>query len=190
MTNLLTEADLDGLFSKVENGLSDEELKRVANFVGESTQPPLQWRGLHILGWARAKKYTSLIETFLDHTDDLSLPAIALRTLIYWFGDAKPYINELKKFLHGIPQDGQHNLQLAALQVSGNAYLQTADSDLLRIIVDFAVNNNPILCDAAYDALAVALSPNWEQLSPRQRYDLRRRSSREEYLRQAHNILI
>lgn len=190
MTALMTEAELDHLFAKVEDGLSDAELKRVADFVGESTQSSLQWRGLHILGWARAKKYTSLISTFLDRTDDLSLPAIALRTLIYWFGNAKPYINELKRFLHGIPQDDQRNLQLAALQVSGNAYRQTADVDLLRMIIGFVESNNEILRDAAYDALAVALSPDWDQLSPRQRYDLRRRSSREEHLKQAHNIVM
>lgn len=174
----MTETELDTMFSKAEKGLNDSELKRVADCINSSTDTTQQWRGLQILGWARALEYTTLIQGFLDRTDDVGLPAIAIRSLVYWFQDARPYIDRLKCFLSGIPEDSTHSLQLAALQVAGEAYRQTFDLELLKIIIRFINGDNDNFRDAAYDSLTVALSPDWNTLTPRERYERRSPSKR------------
>lgn len=185
----MTQSDLDQIFARVEDGVDDAELKRVAAFVLESKEPALQRRGLHILGWSRAREYIPLIASFLDRTDDLSLPAMAIRALVRWFRNAAPYADTLKHFLLGILQDEGHDLQLTALQIAGDAYRQTLDLDLLRMITTFTNNDSKVFRNAAYDALVIALSPDWERLSPRQRYDLQRLPNRESWLEQARNLL-
>ena len=185
----VTKSDLDSLFARTEDGLTDAELRRVADFVRESSDASLQRRGLHILCWAHAREYAPLIASFLDRTDDLTLPAMALRALVVWFRDAGPHTDALKRFLHGIPEDEGGDLQLAALQTAGDAYRQTLNLDILRLVVEFASGGNDILREVAQNALVAGLTANWDQLTPRQRYDLRRSFATARYLEQARERL-
>ena len=185
----MTKSDLDSLFARTEDGLTDADLWRVANFVRESSDTALQRRGLHILGWAHAREYAPLIAGFLDRTDNLTLPAMALRALVVWFRDAGSYTDALKRFLRGIPEDEGRDLQLAALQTAGDAYRQTLDLDILRLIVGFASGDDKVLREAAQDALVAGLTASWDQLTPRQRDDLRRSFTSARYLDQARERL-
>ena len=189
----MTEAELDAIFSRVEDGLPDSELQRVADFLAKSMDTSsdtiLQYRGLHILGWAHAREYTPLIASFLARRDDLGLPSIALRALVHWLRDAKPYVETLKLFLKGIPEDDDLDLQFDALQVAGEAYRQTGEAEILQAIVDFLDDENEIVGEQARDSLVTALAPDWERLTPKQRNDLRRSFDSVDYLSQARERL-
>ena len=185
----MTRAELDAIFSRVEDGVPDSELQRVAVFVATSTDTSLQYRGLQILGWAHAREYAPLIASFLTRRDDLGLPFIATRALIRWFRDAKPYVETLKLFLKGIAEDDGRYLQLGALQVAGEGYRQTGDAEMLQSIVDFLDDENEVFREQAQDSLVTALAPDWERLTPKQRGDLRRSFESVDYLSQARERL-
>ena len=185
----MTKAELDAIFSRVEDGVPDSELERVANFISKTTDTALQRRGLHVLGWAHAREYAPLIASLLSRTDDLTLPSMAIRALVRWFRDAKPYVETLKLFLKGIPEDDDLSLQLDALQVAREAYRQTGDPEILQAIVIFLTDENEIVCEQARDSLVTALAQNWEQLTPRERNDLQDRFDSVDYLGLAHERL-
>ncbi|WP_428393927.1 hypothetical protein [Lichenicoccus sp.] len=185
----MTKAELDAIFSRVEDGVPDSELQRVADFVATSTDTSLQYRGLQILGWAHAREYAPLIASFLTRTDDLGLPFIAIRALVRWFQDAKPYVETLKSFLKGIPEDDGRDLQLGALQVAGEAYRQTADAEILQAILDFLDDENEVYQEQAQDSLVCAIASDWERLTPKQRHDLRVSFDSVDYLSQARERL-
>ncbi|WP_428393925.1 hypothetical protein [Lichenicoccus sp.] len=167
----MTEAELDAIFSRVEDGLPDSELQRVADFVVESTDTFLQYRGLHILGWA------------------LDLPSIVLRALVRWFWDAKPYVETVKLFLKGIPEDDELDLQFETLQIAGEAYQQTGDAEILQAIVDSLDHENEVYREQARDSLVCALAYDWKRLTPKQRHDLRESFGSVDYLSQARERL-
>ncbi len=185
----MNKAELDDIFARVEDGVSDAELKRVADFISDTTDFALQRRGLHILGWAHAREYAPVIAGFLHRVDHITLPMMAIRALVLWFGDAEPYLATLKLFMRGIPQDEGRDLQLAALQVAGEAYQQTSDPEILGIIVDIAGDGDELFREAAQESLAAALTAGWLDMTPKQKYGLRRAALSVDYAGQARSRL-
>ena len=185
----MTEADLDAIFNKIKDGVSNTELERVAAFVRESKDTNLQYQGLYILGWAGAREYAPLMASFLTRTDDICLPQIAIRALTRWFDDAAPYLGMLKIFLRGIPQDEGGFLQQVALQVAGDAFWQTKDPDVLSLIVSFATRDDEILRDDALNSLVIALSGEYHRSTPGEQLALQRSADLADYLKQARERL-
>lgn len=138
---------------------------------------------IYILGWhCRSARHADLIATFLDKKYDFFVRGRALRALVRWLQRADLCLDALKQILresrrHDKDQNisiGEDNLFLDAYQLAGDAYAQTQDPELLKILLSKVEGSDDgSESSSIRESLLVATTKNWVKMTPTQRENLR-----------------
>lgn len=162
--------NLDDLFDEAKYGkLTSEEIFYVVEKI-KASKPGNDSRLyslLRILGWAKARQYQLLVESFLYYPTDAMVSSMAIKVLCeYWGNDARPYLNEIKAFIQGVPWDEDDFLCLAALQCTGDFLRKTPEKELFQILFDFYTFKYMGIFwqEIAFIQLARAVGKDWDDL--------------------------
>lgn len=152
-----------------EAGLSREEIDAVAEELRHPLPDSEPYYLLAILGESGAVWHRDLVEPFLEEGRDPWLAREALEVLCLDWGETGRYLEELERFVVGVPWDVADDLAFMAISCAGE-YLRDHSEprllwDLLRIFEDRG--EREFLRRAAYDALARAVGRGHSARSPR-----------------------
>jgi hypothetical protein len=178
--------NLDDLFDEAKYGkLTKEEIFYVVEKI-KTCKPGNDlhlYSLLRILGWAEARQYQLLVESFLYYPTDPMVSGMAIKVLCeYWGNDASPYLNEIKAFIQGVPWDEDNFLCLAALKCTGDFLRKTPEKELFQLLLDLYETSNAILLktsdeqtdesemaelwlEVSFTELARAVGKGWEDLA-------------------------
>ena len=111
--------------------LSQAEIEAVAQELQQPNPEADRYTLLHILGRACAVSYRGLVERFLDSPDDPMLARIALQSLVDYWDLAEQYLDELLRFVRGVPWDVDGDVRLVAISNAGEYLRSHRESNLL-----------------------------------------------------------
>jgi HEAT repeat protein len=185
--------DLETLRDEAEAGTIDpRDLRAVAEHVGSASADEDRYTMLQIVGEAGDKQYRPLVERFLESPDDPMLARLALEILAHYWGDVDRYLDQVKRFLHGVSWDDQDDVRQMAIFRAGDYLLTNPDEDLLadliRVVTDKSEDH--MIRQTAYLALGWAMGMDRRELPPASRiFDVEAEIGRTDLLSRAERRL-
>lgn len=164
--------NLASLLEEAKGGrLSRGDAERVAELLRERPDSRDAYTAIHILGRGWATDHRDLVESFLDSPDDPDLARIALTTLVTYWDLGSEYRAELREFIRGIEWDHGDDVRLVALSAAGELVRKTGDGELVSDLLEVAegVDEDVLIRDAAFDAIARAVGTGYNDLRRRSR---------------------
>jgi hypothetical protein len=120
---------------------------------------------LLIIGKAGATKYEDLVATYLKYRSDPLLVRLALQILCDYWGLSAKYIVSLREFCKKAEWDVEDDVRLAAISSAGEFLRENDDHQLLALLLDtFGTEEDPIVKNAAYSALARSMGREWSDI--------------------------
>jgi hypothetical protein len=155
--------------------LSRAEIDQVARELQSESPATDRYTLLHILGRAGAVAHRRLVERFLESASDPMLAQMAMHILCNYWDMSDQYLDELIRFVRGVPWDVDGDVRRTALSDAGEYLRSHEDPRLLHAIVQVFENatEGQGMREAAYIALARAAGRDWQALpSAARHFDL------------------
>jgi hypothetical protein len=146
--------------------LSEDELGMVAEELRKPDPEADRFTLLDILGYAFALQYRDLVEQFLECEEDPWLARLALQILCGYWGQTDQYLEEVLKFMRGVPWDQEEDVRQMAISEVGE-YLRSNNEPrfLHELILIFEDDDEErSIREGAYFALARAMGRDWKNL--------------------------
>jgi hypothetical protein len=140
------------LVEKAKSGtITDEEVAWAAEMLRRAGDGDDRYGLLYVIGRGFGTQYEPLVASFLESPNDNMLSRLALQILCgYWDMSAK-YVEEIRRFLAGVPWDDDGMDRQVAISQAGEHLRTNQDDDLLRRLWEFAHNRGPRLEVTAED---------------------------------------
>ena len=118
------------------------------------------------LGHAFAFQYRELVERFLDCEDDPMLARLALQILCGYWGNTAQYLEEVLRFMRGVPWDQEEDVRQIAVSEAGEYLRSNTEPRFLRELISIfeSEDEERSMHEGAYFALARAVGRDWKDL--------------------------
>ena len=149
-----------------QDRLSEEELDMVAEELRKPATEADPFTLLDILGHAFAFQYRELVEWFLDCEDDPMLARLALQILCGYWGNTAQYLEEVLRFMRGVPWNQEENVRQIAVSEAGEYLRSNTEPRFLRELISIfeSEDEERSMHEGAYFALARAVGRDWKDL--------------------------
>src|SRR3954453_6570321 len=118
--------------------ITDEEVGWAADMLRQGDYGINRHGLLEIVGWSGGKQYEELGASYLECPSDYMLSRLALQILCGHWGLSAKYVEEIRRFLAGVPWDAIGMVRLVAISEAGEYLRLHADPDLARRLWEFA----------------------------------------------------
>jgi hypothetical protein len=146
--------------------LSGSELESVADELHSTDTKADRFTLLEILGRSGATSYRSLVETYLDSSNDPMLASLALRVLCFYWDLTPHYIDQILQFLDGVFWDTGKDCKLTAINIAGEHLRDHLSKELLGRLLDIfrTETEDKLIREATYSALARAMGKGYNEI--------------------------
>jgi hypothetical protein len=154
-----------------EGKIAGSDVDAVARMIESSDPNTDRYTLLHILGRSNALRHRVLVERHLDD-DDSMLVRLSLQILCTYWDETDRYVEYVRAYASRNPRDPDNDARLAALAIAGE-YLRAHEDRILPLTLVRTFedpNEDRIVREAAYRAMARARGLDWHELPPSSRH--------------------
>lgn len=133
-----------------------------------ASSPGDRYDALFVIGKSNATAYRSIVEEYLDASEEPMLARLALQILADWWGPPNQYRDQIARFVDGVDwdlHDGSY-VRLIAMSAAGELLRNHDDPGLLRgLLAVFDDADLPDLVrEQSYSAIARAEGRSWAEI--------------------------
>jgi hypothetical protein len=132
------------LIGKALDGtITDDEVAWAADMLRQGGGGYNRYNLLEIIGEGSGTRYEALVASFLECPQEPMLSEKALQVLCGYWGLSEKYVEELRRFVVGVPWDEDGSIRLVAISQAGYHLSRYQDDDLVRRLWEIAHGRGP-----------------------------------------------